>query len=342
MKVVLDCLGGDNAPVEMVKGALLALKENSTLKLVLCGDQEEIKKILAENGNTFSDRIEIVHAPDKIVNNESPTEAIKKKTNSSLVVAFNCMKADEEIVGLVSAGSTGAVLTGSFLKVGRIKGVSRPALSPLMPTKKNGKVLLVDCGANMDCKPINLCHFAVMGSEFMKIVCGVKNPRVALLNVGVEDKKGNELCSQVFPMLKKLDINFVGNMEARDFCSGDYDVIVTDAFAGNVLLKGAEGTFSLINSELKKSIKSNPISLLGGLLCKGAFKKLKNKFNLTNQGGSPFIGVKKIIIKSHGSSEANSIKISIFQALDMAEKNYNQAIEEAIAKMPVLEEEATV
>lgn len=339
MKIVLDCHGGDHSPTEILKGAMQALSYNNQLELVLCGDEGQLQALLAPHASLTAGRIQIVHAPDIITNNESPTEAIKQKTNSSLVKAFECLKQDPDVVGLVSAGSTGAVLAGGFLKIGRVKGVSRPALSPFLPTKTGGKVLLLDCGANMDCKPINLCHFAIMGSEFMKRVEGIQNPRVALLNVGVEDKKGNELCQQVFPMLKKLDINFVGNMEARDFGSGNYDVIVTDAFAGNVLLKSAEGAMDFMFYELKKSIMSRFLSKMGALLMKQSFKDLKRKFSTDNHGGSPFVGIKKIVIKSHGSSKANSIKLSILQAVDMASKNYNQAMEQAIASMPALEGE---
>ncbi len=255
MKIVVDVYGGDYAPSEILKGAVMALNCEKPISLVLTGKEEEIKKELALLACDMS-RVEILNADEVITNDDVPTAAIKNKKNSSLVVALNALKAREDIVGLVSAGSTGAVLAGGIFLLGRIKGVSRPALAPLLPTVTDGNVLLIDCGANVDCKPVNLVDFAVMGSEYMKCVCGVESPRVALLSNGVEDKKGNELNKEAFPLLKAADINFVGNMEARDCLSGNYDVLVTDGFAGNIALKSLEGSAVSILSVLKSEIKS--------------------------------------------------------------------------------------
>ena len=236
MKVVVDIYGGDNAPKEIVKGCVQALKENRGFDLVLVGKANEIADLLKEQTVEMS-RVEIVDAPDVITNDDVPTTAIRTKKESSLVVALDRVKNDEECIGMVSAGSTGAVLTGSFLKIGRIKGISRPALAPLLPTVDGGNVLLIDCGANVDCKPAMLAQFALMGNAYAKAILNKENPRVALMSNGTEDKKGNELTKEAFGLIKELPVNFVGNMEARDLLSGDFDVVVCDGFWGNVALK---------------------------------------------------------------------------------------------------------
>jgi len=262
--------------------------------------------------------------------------AIKTKKDSSLVVAFDKLKADDEIIGLISAGSTGAVLTGGFLKIGRIKGVSRPALSPLLPTKKGTQVLLIDCGANMDTDPLNLCHFAIMGSCYMESL-GVKKPRVALLSVGVEDAKGKELTKEAFAMLKKLPINFVGNMEAREILSGNYDVIVADGFCGNIALKTVEGTALFVLDGLKTAIKSSFWAKFGALFMLKSFKKLKNKLDYKQYGGSLFLGCKKNIFKAHGDSKAESFMSVIRQAVNIAKSNINGKIEEVLQTIEIEE-----
>ena len=329
VKIIVDGFGGDNSPHEIVRGVALALNKHPELFVIITGDKDILKEEFAKY--TYdANRLEIIHTTEIVSNNESPTEAIRTKKDSSLVVALDNLKKDDEIIGLVSAGSTGAVLTGATLKVGRMKGVSRPGLSPVLPTKTGGNVLLMDCGANMDSKPINLCHFAIMGSTFMKKMYGIENPRVALLNVGVEDKKGNELCHQVFPLLKQLPINFVGNMEARDFLSGEYDVVVSDGFAGNVLLKSTEGAFLSVLSMLKQEIKASVSSKIGYLFMKKSFKNLKKRVDYENSGGSPFLGAKKILIKSHGSSKGESICASIEQVIDMHKSGLYPEIEKIL------------
>lgn len=331
MKIVIDGFGGDNSPEEIVKGVVLALNKHKDLNFIITGDEGKLKHLLNEQ-NALMDRVEIIHTTEIINNDESPTDAIRQKKDSSLVVALNILKEREDVCGLVSAGSTGAVLTGAFMKIGRMKGVSRPALAPILPTKKKGRVLLIDCGANMDSKPINLCHFALMGSAYMKNMYGIENPRVALLNVGVEDKKGNELCRQVFPLLKKLPINFVGNMEARDFLSGQYDVVVSDGFSGNVLLKSTEGAIQSLLSLLKSEIKARPMSKIGYLFMKKSFKAVKDLMDYEQYGGSPFLGAKKVIIKSHGSSFAPSILASIEQVMQIEEAKLYEQIEKQVAE----------
>lgn len=337
-EIVIDAYGGDYSPTEIIKGAVLALKKikDKSFKIILTGKSDEIKLFLSDY-KYDAERIEVIEASEIISNNESPTDAIKNKKNSSLVVALDYLKQNENAVALISAGSTGAVLTGGFLKIGRIKGVSRPALAPLLPTKKESKTLLIDCGANMDCKPINLVHFAMMGSIYMQCLYGIEKPRVALLNVGVEDKKGNELCKEVFPLLKQININFVGNMEARDAFSGDYDVIVTDGFGGNVLLKTAEGCINLVTGEIKSLTKKSLSGLVGVSFMSSVFKKLKKKIDYTKMGGSPFLGIKKLIIKSHGSSKAKTILSCVQQALVLQEKNINQKIEQELEQLSIVE-----
>ena len=334
MKVVIDTLGGDYAPFEIIKGAVDAQNKHTDLTIVLCGNVKQIEDVL-KTMKYDKNRCEIVSAPDVISNDEVPTVAIKEKKNSSLAVAFDILKRDEEVAGLVSAGSTGAILAGGFLKIGRIKGVSRPALCPFLPTKNGDYVLVADCGANMDCKPINLCHFAIMANEYYKERFGKKNPRVALLNVGTEDHKGDELCKEVFPMLKKLNINFVGNMEARDIMSGKYDVVIADGFAGNVALKATEGALKIMMGEVKKAIKSNFFSKIGSIFLLGAFKGLKKDFDFNSYGGSPFLGCRKLIIKSHGSSKAKAIEVSIDEIITLKNKNLNEQIEKAISEITV-------
>lgn len=316
MKIVVDAFGGDYAPSEIIKGAVMALNCEKDVSLIICGKQDAIKSELDKYG-WDGQRAEIIDAPEVITNDDTPTEAIKNKKNSSLIVALNTLKEREDAVGFVSAGSTGAVLAGSIFILGRIKGVSRPALAPILPTVNGGNVLLIDCGANIDCKSANLIDFAIMGSAYMKHVYNIENPRVALLSNGVEDKKGNELNRESFKLLKELKgINFVGNMEARDCLSGNYDVLVTDGFAGNIALKSLEGTALSIFSLLKQQIKGFKAKI-GALLMKSVFKGLFKKLDYNQSGGAPFLGVSKAVVKSHGSSKAKSICASILQVAQM-------------------------
>ena len=336
IKIVIDAEGGDYAPYEAVKAAITAADLYDDLHIILTGRKDEINKVIAESeyvGNT----IEVIDCDEIITNDDVPTEAIKKKTNSSLVKAFDILKTDEDVVGLISAGSTGAVLTGAFLKIGRIKGVSRPALCPVLPTENGGKVMLMDAGANVDCKPINICHFALMASAYMKKVCGIENPRVALLSIGTEDKKGNEFTHECFAELKKLPINFVGNMEARDFMSGKYDVVVTDGFNGNILLKSVEGTAAFIMRQLKQQFTSKLSNKIGAMFLKKSLYGLKEKFDFNNYGGSPFLGAKKIVIKNHGASDYNAYIKAIEQVIVMAENDLCGTIENEIANLTITE-----
>lgn len=320
IKIIVDAFGGDNAPVEIVKGAINAVSKNEDIHVILSGKKEVIEKLLAEN-NISTDRISILEANDVISNNESATMAIRQKKDSSLVRAFDLAKDEEEVVGIISAGSTGAVLTGGFMKLGRLRGIHRPALCPVLPTITGDIVCICDCGANMDCKPEYLEQFAMMGSAYLKIL-GKENPRVALLNVGTEDHKGDTRSKETFELLKNNEyINFVGNMEARDLLSGDYDLIVTDGFSGNVLLKSTEGAIKNLLRVLKREIKSSFVSKIGALFMGKTFKKIKGSFDYSKYGGAVLLGCKKLVLKAHGSSNAESIENCIIQVYNMAKGN---------------------
>lgn len=339
MKIIVDAMGGDNAPEQIVLGAVDATVADSDLNVVLVGDADKIQPILDECVYD-ENRIETIDAKDVITNDDSPTMAIKTRKESSLVKAFDTLKADSEASAFVSAGSTGAVLVGAFMKVGRIKGVSRPALAPVLPTYKGNGVVLCDCGANVDCKPIHLLHFAVMASAYAKDMLGVQNPRVGLLNNGVEAHKGNELAKAAYELLESTDgINFVGNCEARDILSGDFDVVVCDGFNGNIALKSAEGTANTVISLIKDGVYSGGLrTKIGGLLLKPVFKSVKKKMDYNAQGGACFLGLNKVVIKSHGASKRKSITASILQAKTLAQKGVCDAIKEGIMSMPAVAE----
>ena len=336
-KIILDTMGGDNSPFAQVEGAVMAVNADENLQVVLVGKEEELKKVLS--GYKYNEnQIAFLNADDVITNDDIPTTAIKNKSESSLVKALNEVRLNDDAAAFVSTGSTGAVLTGGFLKIGRIKGVSRPGLCPILPTKTGGMVALCDSGANMDCKPINLVHFAVMASAYMESVYGIKNPRIGLLSVGTEDHKGNDLTKQVFALLKEQEsLNFVGNMEARDMLSGKYDVIVADAFAGNVALKSAEGAILTVLDLLKEGIKSSFSSKIGYLFMKKTFKKLKKTLDYNNKGGAVLLGCKKIIVKGHGSSKAKSVSECIKQAVLMYKADVCSVIEEKVKEVKVEE-----
>lgn len=329
-KIVVDAFGGDHAPLEIVEGALLAIQKHKDIKIILCGKEDKIKEIL----NGRNERIEIVDASQVITNDDHPTDAIRHKKDSSLVKAYDILKEREDVIGLVSAGSTGAVLAGAIMKIGRIRGISRPALAPILPTKKDSDVIIIDSGANIDCKPINLLHFALMGSAYYSIIYDVPKPRVALLNNGAEEEKGNELAKEAHALLKTAPINFIGNREGGDFMSGDVDVMVADGFAGNALLKGTEGAVKAVMSVLKKSIKSHFWSMIGAVFMKKTFKDIKNRVDIQSRhGGSPLLGCKKLIVKNHGACMRNNILSSIEQTVLLYEKKLNQKIEDAINEL---------
>lgn len=326
--VAVDAMGGDNAPGEMVKGAVEAVNKDSNIFVKLVGQENVIKDELAKY--TYNAKqIEIVHASEIIATEEPPVLAIRRKKDSSIVVALNLVK-NKEADAFVSAGSTGAVLVGGQLIVGRIKGVDRPPLAPMIPTAK-GASLLVDCGANVDARPDHLVKFARMGSIYMENVIGVKNPRVAIVNIGAEEEKGNMLVKETFPLLKNCtDINFIGSIEARDIPSGYADVIVCEAFVGNVILKLYEGVGSTLISSVKQGMMSSLRSKIGALLVKPALKKTLKKFDASQYGGAPLIGLNGLVVKTHGSSKSTEVCNSIVQCCTFVEQNINDKIKESI------------
>ncbi len=333
MKILIDAFGGDNSPKEIIAGAIDAVNENKDFTAVLVGNKEIIENELS--GYVYdADRVEILPADDVITCEEEPTLAIRRKPNSTICVGFKELKENEEAKAFVSAGSTGAVLVGATLKLGRIKGVNRPALCPVLPTVKGDKkVLLLDAGANADCKAINLTQFALMGTVYMQKM-GVKNPRVALLSNGTEDEKGNALNHEVFPLLKEMkDINFVGNCEAREILSGEYDVVVADGFSGNVALKSLEGAINSLLKLMKTEIRTSLKGKIGGLLLKKTFKKLMLKLDYNNNGGALFIGVEKVVIKAHGASGRVAIKNAVLQAVEYADKGVAEGLKESITAL---------
>lgn len=316
IRIAVDVYGGDNAPGCVIDGALEALRAMDDVSILFCGAQAEVEGLL--NGREYdAQRVSIVDAPDLITNHESPTLAIRRKLNSSMVRAMDLVKKGEADA-VVTAGSTGAALAGGIFRMGRIRGIDRPALGPVLPTSGEHPVILIDCGANADCKPDYLVQFALMGQAYMKGVMGIANPKVGLLNVGAEDEKGNELCKAVFPLLKDHPgVNFYGNVEARDVLTGVVQVIVCDGFSGNILLKSTEGAAQLIFGKLKKGLMSSVRSKLGALMVKPALKTVKNELDYEQYGGAALLGVKGALVKAHGSSKGHAYACAIAQAHTM-------------------------
>ena len=336
VKVALDAHGGDNAPKEVVKGALNAVKDNENLLVYLVGIEDQIKKEL-EGAEYDKERIKIVKAEEIIAMSEAPVSAIRKKKNSSIVIGMQMVK-NKEADAFVSCGSTGAVLVGGQVIVGRIKGVERPPLAPLIPTAK-GFSLLIDCGANVDSKPINLLQFAKMGSIYMNKMMGVENPKVGIVNIGAEEEKGNALVKDTYPLLKGCpEINFVGSVEARDIPNGDIDVIVCDAFVGNVILKLYEGLSSTLISKMKESMLSNTRSKIGGALVKPALKSMVKSFSPNEYGGAPLLGLKGLVVKGHGNSKAKEIKNALNQCIKFKESGMLEILSESFAITQVQED----
>ncbi|MDR0751410.1 MAG: phosphate acyltransferase PlsX [Christensenellaceae bacterium] len=333
MKILVDAFGGDNAPLEIIKGAIDALNSNKEFVIVFLGDENILTKELA-NFHYESNRVEIIHAPSVISNDESPTEAFRKKRDSSIVKGLTLLNSDSQYNAFVSAGSSGAVLASAVLLLKRIKGVTRPALVPILPTLNDDSVVLIDCGANADCNAKNLLEFAYMGASYATTVLGVKNPRVGLLSNGSEDKKGNALNRDVFPLLKSANLNFIGNAEAREILTGVYDVIVTDGFSGNIALKSSEGVAIMLLSLIKKNILVGGLrAKIGYLFLKPVFKKIAHVMDYNNKGGAILLGLQKVVIKAHGSSKAKSISASIIQALTIAKSQLINNIADTIPKL---------
>lgn len=337
VKVAVDGMGGDNAPVEIVKGAVEAINESNKVKVYLTGPKDVLEKELA--GYTYQkEQLEIVPATEIIETAEPPVMAIRKKKDSSLVKALNLVK-DGTCDAFVSAGSTGATLVGGQVIVGRIKGVERPPLAPLIPTA-TGCSLLIDCGANVDARPSHLVQFAKMGSVYMEHVMGVKNPKVGIVNIGAEEEKGNALVKETFPLLKNCpDINFIGSVEARDIPAGAADVVVCEAFTGNVILKTYEGVGATLIEKVKAGMMTSLRSKIGALLVKPALKQTLKAFDLEQYGGAPLLGLKGLVVKTHGSSKSIEIKNSILQCITFTEQKINEKIREMILTEEAVSEE---
>lgn len=330
VKVVVDAMGGDNAPFVTVKGAVDALNENDKIFIYLAGLKDVVEAELSKYTYDKS-RLQIVETTEVIEMAEPPVKAIRSKKDSSIVKGMMMVR-NGEADAFVSAGSTGAVLVGGQVLVGRIKGVERPPLAPLIPTdNERGCSLLIDCGANVDVRPSALVQFAKMGSIYMESVMGVKNPKVGIVNIGAEEEKGNALVKETFPLLKECpDINFVGSVEARDIPAGTVDVIVCEAFVGNVVLKTFEGVGQTLISKIKAGMMSSVRSKLGALLVKPALKETLKTFDLEQYGGAPMLGLNGLVVKTHGSSKSGEIKNSILQCLTFTEQEINQKIKERI------------
>lgn len=326
--IALDAMGGDYAPEQTVKGAVEAVNSSDEIRVILVGKQDMIAKEL-EKYEYAKEDIEVVHASEIIDMGDVPTVAIKDKKDSSLVVAMRLVR-EGKADALVSAGSTGAVLVGGQLVVGRLKGIKRPPLAPFIPTTK-GFSLLIDCGANVDARPEHLVQFAQMGSIYYENVMGKKNPMVALLNIGTEEEKGNQLVKDTKPLMKECkNINYIGSVEARELVSGAADVIVCEAFVGNVVLKFFEGLALTLFGSLKKGLMSSTRTKLGALLVKPALKGLKNQFDTSSQGGAPLLGLKGLVVKAHGNSSSKEIEIALKQCISFKKQKINEKIKESI------------
>ena len=330
VRVVVDAMGGDNAPAEPVKAAVEAVAEREDIDVILTGRQDVIEKELSKFQNYPKERIQIVNTTEVIETAEPPVLAIRKKKDSSIVVGLNLVK-KQEAEAFVSSGSSGAILVGGQVIVGRSKGVQRPPLAPLIPTQ-NGVSLLIDCGANVDARPEHLVQFAKMGSIYMEHVVGIKNPRVGIVNIGVEEEKGNALVKETYPLLKENPyINFVGSIEAREIPNGAADVVVCEAFVGNVILKLYEGVGATLISKVKQGMMTSLRSKIGALLVKPALKETLKSFDASEYGGAPLLGLKGLVVKTHGSSKANEFKNSILQCISFGEEKIPQKVQEHLA-----------
>ncbi len=328
MKIVIDAMGGDNAPFATVKGAIEAIKSYN-IDIILTGNKPIIENQLARH-DYIKEKIEIVHCSEEITNDDRPVAAIREKKDSSMAVALRLVK-EKKADAVISAGNTGALLAGGLLILGRIKGIDRPALAPPYPTTE-GMSVLIDGGANSDCKPRNFLEFGIMGSVYAEKVLEIKKPRVCIVNIGIEEEKGSEIVKEAYKLCKTGPFNFKGNIEARDIPGGYADVIVCDGFTGNVILKLTEGLAGSIFKLLKEEFVKNTFRKMGALLLKSGLKDFKKQFDYTEYGGAPFLGVKEVLIKAHGSSDEKAIKNAIRQGIKFIE---NDVIDDITKKLLV-------
>ena len=336
IKIAIDAMGGDFAPEQQVKGAIEALGKSGDFSVILAGDEAALKAELSKY-KYDSSRVEIVHAPEVITNDDVPTKAVKTKKNSSTVVAFELLK-EGRADALVSSGATGAVLTAAVLVLGRIKGISRPALCPRIPNLKGTGTLLCDCGANLDCKPVNLAHFAIMATAYAQAAYGMKNPKVGLLSNGTEDHKGDALHQAANELLKGMScIDYAGNVEGRDIMVGDIDVAVADGFTGNIALKSIEGCGKAISAIMKREFKKNFFATMRAALVYDVIKNIKKSADYETMGGAMFLGLKKAVVKAHGNSKASGFAICIGQAVEAVRGDMVGKIEKMLAEVDLTE-----
>ena len=343
MKIILDAMGGDNAPQAPVLGAIEAVKRYNA-DIILVGRGQEILEVLKKNGlDTLPEGVEIAHADDVVDMHDDPASVIHKRKNSSMIIGLK-MLADGKGDAFVSAGSTGALLTGATLLVKRVRGIRRAAMAPAMPTKAGTKVIICDCGANAECTPEFLLQFGLVSSAYSKFTLGVENPRVGLLNIGSEDSKGTQLQKDAYALLKDASdrglLNFTGNVEARDVPLGAVDVVVCDGFSGNILIKSIEGTAMFMGSMLKRMFKKNLGSKLGYLLCKSGVQDMMKLLDYREIGGTQFLGIKKPVIKAHGSSDALAFRNAVKQAMTAAEGDFTAQLEKNLAALKGSEADA--
>jgi len=333
--ILVDAMGGDNAPKAIVNGCIDAINEKEGFDILLIGDSQQINSIISERG--FSNpRLKVHHASEIIKGEDSPVKSIIKKKDSSMAIGFNLLKEKKGDV-FVSAGNSGALMAGSHLILGGLKGVDRPALGAIIPTKTS-RTLIIDAGLNTVCKPINYLQFAIMGSIYMKELFNIDRPKVGLLNVGSEQAKGNETTKQAYALLSESNVNFIGNIEGNDIMLGNVDVVVCDGFTGNVLLKFLEGTASFVKSLLKELFTKNLMSKISALIIGGSMKKiLKSKLDSDENGGAPILGINGLVFKSHGNSEAKTIKSVVIKAYNLAQTSVQDKIIESFANSEIQE-----
>lgn len=329
MKIVIDAMGGDNAPASTVEGAIAAATEWADTQIVLIGDEAKLEPLLSQSGVRPAN-LTVRHASEVIGSEDEPVKAVRRKKDASMVVAGRMLK-EGEADAMISAGNTGALMTAGLLVVGRMEGIERPALAPMIPTSDDVGVLALDLGANMDAKPEHLAQYGLMGSLYRQKVQGIASPRVGLLNVGTEPGKGNELTKHAYPLLEQLPIRFVGNVEARDVLTGACDVLVCDGFAGNILLKSLEGTAGAIFALLKEQFSSSLKSKLAAAVLMPELRGLKRKLDYTEHGGAPLLGLSRLVVKSHGSADGNAIKNAVRQARIAVQNQLVESISKEIS-----------
>lgn len=327
MRIFVDAMGGDFAPQAPVEGSIEALRRYADIEIVLAGDLKQVEPLLKDCDDVRS-RITLVEAPEVITNHESPVMGVRSKKNSATVVGMLQLK-EKQVDGFVTAGSTGAALAGGMFRLGRIPGIERPALAPLLPNGK-GHFLLIDCGANVDCKPEYLKQFGLMGHAYMKGVMGIDNPRVGLINIGAEAEKGNALVKETYPLMEQAGYNFVGNVEARDITNDQADVLVCDGFSGNLVLKFMEGMAGTLMGIIKREMMADTRGKIAGLIAKPAFRRVKKTMDYTEVGGAPLLGVQGAVVKAHGSSNGHAFACAIGQVIKMINGRVVETIEAGV------------